>query len=115
MSISQLKDPQTRKSLGVGSYNVAGIASYPSLTWTPSVGGGEYYADFSVPSATATSVVTATIQNGSENDVLNNWLTKAVPSAGKITFFICNNGGGVSPPQTPTTFAISWQITTAGN
>jgi hypothetical protein len=111
MSISLLKDPQTRRSLGVGSVQLAGVAGQADLTWSPSAGGGRYSAQISVPSATATSIVTATIQTGSEADVLNNWLTNAVPSTGAITFFICNNGGSVSPPQTPATFSISWHLT----
>ena len=106
-----LRDRQVRQSLGVGSVQLAGVAGVDDLTWTPSVGGGRYSAQIAVPSATATSIVTATIQTGSEADVLNNWLTNAVPSTNAITFFVCNNGGGLSPPQTPATFTISWHLT----
>ena len=112
MSISCLINPQIRKSLGVGSYSLAGLAGERDLTWVLSAGGGRYQADISVPSATASSIVTATIQDGTEADVVNNWLTNAVPSAGSIRFYINNAGGGISPPRTPATFTISWQITT---
>lgn len=107
MSISGLRDPLTRQSLGVGSILSAGIAS--GLAWQPSA--GLYSATLAVPSVTSASVVTASIQGGTDADCVYNWLVRATPNDfGIITFYIADSGAGLSPPQTPATFAIAWQI-----
>ena len=107
MSISNLRDPTIRQSLGVASLNTAGIAT--NLTWTSSGGAGLYTASIAVNGVTATSVVTATIQAGADGDVLNAWLAKAVPATNAINFYLASN------PARPQELVISWQVTQAYN
>ena len=105
MSISSLTDPAVRNLLGVGSRQIGGLAS--GLTWQ--VSGGLYTSSIEVYECSTSSIITATIQNGTESDVINCWLAKAVPQTGSIHFYVAGN------PATPSSFAISWQITNAYN
>ena len=101
MSISLLKNPRIRQSLGVGSVQLAGIAS--GLTWGSA--GGLYSSTLVIPSCLPTSIITATIQDGTEADVLNCWLTKALPQTGQVIFYLAGN------PAVPAQLKISWHLT----
>jgi hypothetical protein len=105
MSISQLGSSQVRKALNVGTYTISGVAT--GLAWGSA--GGLYSATLTVPSCLPTSVITATVQSGTEADVLNCWLAKAVPQTGSIDFYLAGN------PSVPAQFGVSWHISSASS
>lgn len=76
-----------------------------NLTWTTNTPGTNYStANISVPGVTATSVISAAVQEGSYADTNNAWLMVAVPSDNTISFKC------YTQPATPATFAIAWAV-----
>jgi hypothetical protein len=76
-----------------------------NLTWSDNTPGTNYStANITVPGVTATSVISAAIQEGTYADTNASWLMVAVPSANTISFKV------YTKPVTPATFTVAWAV-----
>jgi hypothetical protein len=103
MSISLLNDKASCVGVQAQPLLLSGLSS--NLTWSVPDGNGISTASITIAGVLTTSIVSATLQEGTGADSLNCWITKATPTANTITFSCAGK------PATPATFTISWQIT----
>jgi len=95
-------------TLDVASPLPAGVAN--NLSWSAGPTGSgfaSYTASISVPTVTASSALSCSLQCNASNvaDASNCWLMTAYPTAAQVTFVAAGN------PATPSNYPISWAVT----